>query len=401
MKNMSIKALSFTILLFIAIYGAFVIYSAMTISNDTSQANRFWIKYQDISSTRASAFNSIVNAMGYGQMIHQFKNYVLRKDEKRIAKIRVAVGKVHASIEQYTEASISPDERAALRKIKKVVDAYAANVENARSMIAEGYSSRQIDKVVKINDTPALQGLAVLRKAVKSHRLEKSSELSKIELLGEFHRALGFGGMIHQFKNYVLRQDEPRIEKVRKAIAEIETTVDKYRSLPLLPAENLALKNLMDVVGSYRDNLDKAIAMAAKHKAPEEIDHAVKVDDGPALSALQVLHSEYGKAIEKSKLETTEHLESSSAMARNIFLGSAIGLALLMLLISYVLFSHVLGPINKISSTLDKFIEGDLDIEFYGTERKDELGYMATVIDKLRLILISYALRQSGEANSQ
>ena len=72
-----------------------------------------------------------------------------------------------------------------------------------------------------------------------------------------------------------------------------------------------------------------------------------------------------------------------------------------MLLISYVLFSHVLGPINKISSTLDKFIDGDLDIEFYGTERKDELGYMASVIDKLRLILISYALRQSGDNSSQ
>ena len=63
-------------------------------------------------------------------------------------------------------------------------------------------------------------------------------------------------------------------------------------------------------------------------------------------------------------------------------------------------FPMYLGPINKISNTLDKFIDGDLDIEFYGTERKDELGYMATVIDKLRLILISYALRQTGDTGS-
>lgn len=397
MKNMSIKSLSLIILIFIAIYGAFVIYSAMTISRHTGEAEEFWIKYQDISSTRISAFNSIVNAMGYGQMIHQFKDYVIRKDEKSVAKIRVSVGKVHASIEQYTEATITSKERAALRQIKGVINAYAKNLEDAQSMIDEGYSSRQIDKVVKIDDSPAISGLATLRGEVKSHQLERSDQPSKTELLGEFHRALGFGGMIHQFKNFILRQNTDRVEKVKQAIADIQVAVDKYRNFSLVPAENLALNNLMDVVEKYRDNLDTAIKMAALNKAPEEIDLRVKIDDKPALSALQILHMEYSNAIEKSKRSTTNHLQSTTLLSRNIFLGSAIGLALLMLLISYVLFSHVLGPINKITKTLDKFIEGDLDIKFYGTERKDELGYMATVIDKLRLILISYALRQTSE----
>jgi HAMP domain-containing protein len=397
MKNMSIKSLSLSILAFIAVYGAFVIYSAMTISRNTGEAEQFWVKYQDISSTRVSAFNSIVDAMGYGQMIHQFKDYVLRKDEDRLARIRVAVGKVHASIEQYTKASITPNERLALRSIKGVVDTYAKNLQDAQSMIEEGYSSRQIDRVVKIDDTPALKGLTTLRSAVDKHRLEQSGQLSKIELLGEFHRAMGFGGMIHQFKNFLLRQDSKRAKKVKKAIADIQVAIDKYRSFSLVPAENLALNSLMEVVDKYRNNLDLAIKMAAQHKAPEEIDLRVKIDDKPALSALHILHAEYSNAIEKSKRSTTSHLQNSTLLSRNIFLGSGIGLALLMLLISYVLFSHVLGPINKISSTLDQFIEGDLDIKFYGTERKDELGYMATVIDKLRLILISYALRKNGE----
>ena len=401
MKNMSIKALSFIILAFILIYGAFVIYSAMTISKNTSQAEQFWVRYQDISSTRVSAFNSIVNALGYGQMIHEFEDYVIRKDAKLLPRIRVAQGKVLASIEQYTESSITPTERSALRKIKKVTTAYSANLEEARRMIDEGYSSRQIDKVVKVDDAPALSGLATLRDSVKKHRLEKSGQPSKGELLGEFHRALGFGGMIHHFKHFLLRQKKDSIEHVKKSIADVQVAIDKYRNFSLVPAENLALKDLADVIEKYRDNLDLAIKMAAENRAPEEIDLRVKIDDKPALSALEVLHAEYSKAIEKSKEATTNHLQSTTLLSRNIFLSSAIGLALLMLLISYVLFSHVLGPINKISSTLDKFIDGDLDIEFYGTERKDELGYMASVIDKLRLILISYALRQSSESGAQ
>ncbi len=403
MKNMSIKALSLIILTFILIYGAFVIYSAMTISKNTGDAEKFWVKYQDISSTRVSAFNSIVNAMGYGQMIHQFKDYVIRKDSALLPKIRIAHGKVFASIQQYTEASITPTERSALRKIKKVINAYSANLEDAQRMIDEGYSSRQIDRVVKVDDNPAISGLADLRISVKKHRLEQSDQPSKAELLGEFHRALGFGGMIHNFKNFILRQKKDRIEEVKKSIAEVQVAIDKYRNFSLVPAENLALKSMTDVIDKYRDNLDLAIKMASENKAPEEIDLRVKIDDKPALAALEVLHSEYSSAIEQSKTQTTKHLSSSTELAKNIFFGSAIGLALLMLLITYVLFSHILGPINKISSTLDKFIDGDLDIEFYGTERKDELGYMASVIDKLRLILISYALRQSGggDASSQ
>jgi len=181
MKNMSIKALSLIILTFILIYGAFVIYSAMTISKNTGDAEKFWVKYQDISSTRVSAFNSIVNAMGYGQMIHQFKDYVIRKDSALLPKIRIAHGKVFASIQQYTEASITPTERSALRKIKKVINAYSANLEDAQRMIDEGYSSRQIDRVVKVDDNPAISGLADLRISVKKHRLEQSDQPSKAE----------------------------------------------------------------------------------------------------------------------------------------------------------------------------------------------------------------------------
>ena len=311
MKNMSIKALSFIILTFILIYGAFVIYSAMTISKNTGDAEKFWVKYQDISSTRVSAFNSIVNAMGYGQMIHEFKDYVIRKDEKLLPKIRIAHGKVFASIQQYTEASITPTERSALRKIKKVINAYSAYLEEARRMIDEGYSSRQIDRVVKVDDNPAISGLADLRLAVKKHRLEQSDQPSKAELLGEFHRALGFGGMIHNFKNFVLRQKKERIEDVKKSIAEVQVAIDKYRNFSLVPAENLALKSMTDVIEKYRDNLDLAIKMASENKAPEEIDLRVKIDDKPALAALEVLHSEYSSAIEKSKSDTTNHLQSS------------------------------------------------------------------------------------------
>jgi hypothetical protein len=396
MKNMSIKFLSFVILIFIAIYGSFVIYSAITISRNINEAEVFWLKYQDISSTRTSAYNSIAKAMGYGGMIHHFKNYVLRKDTPRIAKVRVAAGEALASIEQYTETALTPDERNALRDIRSVVQAYAKNIELARQLVAEGKDASQIDKAVKINDGPALRGLAVLKAQIKSHKMQKDAQTNRVELLGEFNRALGFGGMIHQFKNYVLRQDAPRVGKVKRAIMDLQAAVDKYKSFPIRRTEETSLKSMLGVVQQYRDNLDLVTKLASEGKTPEEIDDQVKINDQPALSALRIPRMEVSNTIEVSKRRTTGHLANTTKFSQSILIGSAAGLALLMLLISYVQFSHVLGPINKISKSLAQFIDGDLDIDFYGVERKDELGYLARVIDKLRLILISYALRQTG-----
>lgn len=396
MKNMSIKSLSLIIVSFIVIYGAFVIYSAMTITRNTGEAEQFWTKYQDISSTRASAYNSIVNAMGYGEMIHMFKNYVLRKDEKLIANIRTSIGKVHAAIDHYDKAAIAPSERSALRDIRAVVRAFEKSIETARDMIEQGYSSRQIDKVVKVEDERAILAMATLSSAVKSHKLQDEETTSRIELLGEFHSALGFGGIIHHFQNYVLRQDGELIKKLKKSVAELQTSMDRYRTFSLVPAEELALSRLTEIVKAYENNLDLAIQLAGQNKAPEEIDWLVKVDDKPALSSLRILHIETSKNIESSKGKTTSQLASTTGLSQSIFIASAIGLALLIVLISYVLFSHVIGPINKISATLEEFIAGNLNIEFYGSDRRDELGYMVEVIDKMRVILINYAMRRSG-----
>ena len=399
MKNMSIKTLSYIILAFIAIYGAFVIYSARTISHNINDAKMFWLKYQDISSPRASAYSSIARAMGYGGMIHNFKNYVLRKDAKHIARVRVAAGEALSSLNRYSETALTPEERGAVRDIRSVIKAYARNMEVAREMAAKGSSARDIDHKVKIDDGPAIRGLAVLKAAIGSNRQQRESGVNRVELLGRFNETLGYGGMIHNFKNYVLRGKASYNQRAKDAINRLYQAMADYRALKVKPAEEMALKRLREVVEQYRLNLGKVGEMVAQSKTPEEIDAVVRIDDKPALSALRILRMEASNRIEISKRRTTDHLMNTTKFSRDIFLGSMIGLALLMALIAYVLLSHVLGPIHKMSKTLAQFIDGDFDVEFYGTDRRDELGYLARVIDKLRVILINYALRRQTKNN--
>lgn len=400
MNNMSIKSLSFIILSLISLYGAFVIYSAFTISRNTDEAEQFWTQYQDISSTRASSFRAIVKALGYGGLVDNVKAYTLRKEPASVEDIRISVGKVLAAIEQYSETTITPPERAALRDIRSVVQAYFSKLENARNMVREGYSSRQIDRVTRVDDTPAIDAMAALKKEVIAHKLQSKEEVIRVELLNDLHQLFGFGGLIHQFRDYLLRQDPVRAGEAKQSITMIQGVIDRFRSFSLVPAEDLALKTLSEVVDSYNEKLEVATKLVGEGRSPEEIDWQVRIDDKPALSALQILATEISKEIENSKQKTTAHLSSTANLSKSIVIGSGVGLALLMLLISYVLFSHILGPIERITKTLAKFIEGELDIEFHGTTRKDELGYLARVIDKMRLILINYALRQSGGAKT-
>ena len=48
--------------------------------------------------------------------------------------------------------------------------------------------------------------------------------------LRELYVAIGYGGLIHEFKNYVLRQDQPSIAKARAKAAEAITALDGYAS---------------------------------------------------------------------------------------------------------------------------------------------------------------------------
>ena len=74
--------------------------------------------------------------------------------------------------------------------------------------------------------------------------------------------------MIHNFKNYVLRQDEPRIKAIEKNVADIRAAIKSLRAAGVNGAEETALRDIGDVVTVYADRLTLARAMAGKGEDP-------------------------------------------------------------------------------------------------------------------------------------
>lgn len=107
--------------------------------------------------------------------------------------------------------------------------------------------------------------------------------------MNRIHKHLGYGGFIHNFKNYVLRADEEYLIRMDADKIEIYAAIAEYRSLNITDQERKALARLADVLDEYVVNVEDARLAFAHGQDSAEVDHAVRVDDTPALKALAEL----------------------------------------------------------------------------------------------------------------
>lgn len=101
----------------------------------------------------------------------------------------------------------------------------------------------------------------------------------------ELHAEIGYGGMVHDFKNYVLRQgDSYRRDAIRHY--EAAKRLIRRMRIDLPEAVAPALESVDATLDSYRKNLDLARAAIRRGESPREIDRLVKIDDTQANLAL-------------------------------------------------------------------------------------------------------------------
>lgn len=115
---------------------------------------------------------------------------------------------------------------------------------------------------------------------------------SRATALSELHRSIGYGGFIHNFKNYVLRQDHNLLDRLRGDIEKTTQVITHYSALELNAKENQALLVIRQTLQMYRDNLQVAELAVQRGASTHQIDKQVRIDDTQALAALAVLQQE-------------------------------------------------------------------------------------------------------------
>lgn len=378
--KLKLTTISWIIGLFLVITTLVILTSATIVQNKIKVIDTTWEIYQTDRSEKARLETALRSEIGYGAMIHDFKNYVLRHKAIYKQQIDFHIGSAEGIINQYKGLDLDEAERLALDDLLAVLIKYSDAAKRIESMISQGHTSSEIDKAVKIDDQPALRALTALRTQGNS----ASSTLTKSRLAADLRASLGYGGMIHLYKNYLLRfENTPTslfngtmVASIQKSIQSSFAVIQQYEQLGPTQAEKFALEDIKNTLAQYLSQVKKISLWAQKNLTTEAIDHKVRVDDTLAMRGLTILDREiYRQLIVQSQnVDDTIHFVGAA-----IIIGKWVSVATViisMILILWILRYTVIKPVTQLIGSMVKLADDELDVEIPSYHRHNEIGQM-------------------------
>ena len=158
-----------------------LVWFVFTVKQRVIGVEQQWIDYSTEATVASHVLNRIQTNFGYGGFIHNFKNYVLRKDANLIPKIDKSLTETRRAINDYPLYGIfqDADDEIYINNLIQVVDQYVVNFELAQRLIEKGVSSNEVDRQVRVNDALAFQAINHLSKHAIEHNEEYALETSK------------------------------------------------------------------------------------------------------------------------------------------------------------------------------------------------------------------------------
>jgi|GEM_PF-604466 len=358
MHLVSLRTLTITLVLAIVANGAVLIGGSGWIAHRLTQTQEQWRSYRDATAPRAIALVDIVNHLGYDGVTQRLKNYVLRGDPGYLEGMRDSIGAVRAAMDRYRTAAPKMYERQALDAIEETLTRFELAGTIARSMRISDASVETVERSIAFNIEPTLDALAVLDRAVVRGRGGKGDKRTKLELLYDLRRSLGLGGMIDIFKDIVLLGHVERAADVRATLQAAAGHLTAYRDLGVTDQEEAAIRAIESVLDQYAGYVETAASMANAGAAAIDIDEAVRVDDGPAITAIRQLELAIAGNGSDRAMRIDDTLGSTVEVAsRSIALSVAICLVVSGL-VAWALLWAILRPLAQITLGMGAVVEG-------------------------------------------
>ena len=232
---------------------------------------------------------------------------------------------------------------------------------------------------------------------------------ARIGHANDLSRVVGYGGVIHLFKNYLLHgyaSDKNNFEQHMNSLQKILKEYSKESHLE--GNEKIALSNIKVVFELYVQAAMEVEKQLLDHMSKEKMDNLVKIDDQPAIKAIESLfhitlniaekdwYQASTKRIElinQSCLDMVANLNlevqkivdhSTQAIYIEFFVLSFF--ILFCVFIAWINSQVILRPLDRIQKMIEKFTQGDLNQRVLFRE-KNEITSVGEAINSLLDIL--------------
>ena len=226
------------------------------------------------------------------------------------------------------------------------------------------------------------------------------------ELLNEIHTLIGYGGLVHTFKNYVLRGRETYATRFNQTFGQARAALSRFRQIPGLSGREYDdIDVIENTFEQYQRNLAVVRSMLAEGATISAIDYAVMVDDEPALRAITHLREDIvqldsaewfnvatqridrlqalNDSIQSDITLLANDLERSITQATLIyFIAFSAALVGLLFLVA-MLFKRVVGAVLKMARAMEEMRASNKYTQVLDVRGRDEIADLALAFNAL------------------
>lgn len=343
----------------LAISAVLVLWVTNNIRNNVSSIHENWEILVENNNYKRHIVDKLLAEMGFGGLIHHYADLMIRGGRLHIEEIQEAIGSIETQLQEYGSETTSRAEQRAIIGIRGVLDSYRDSLRLANTLLQDGAAEIAGDERLYVDDRAAISGMELLY----SQSLKESGADQTVQsyngLVGGLRRALGYGGMIHFFKYYLLtREERYRLSALTK-LTEARDLLKRIGALfEHSEQETLALVVLVQAMDGYEDALETAVRMIEQGKNVHAVDVAAYVDENPALTALDILQ----KSVRTYSLSQTHRvgrsLQNIMEMT-NTTVGAVVILAIIILGAFYWLLNvELLSLFSREKQSLEDELKG-------------------------------------------
>jgi|GEM_PF-5028442 len=261
-----------------------LVYAAYVLA-ETAQE---WQSAVELRDPHPLAVNRLRHQLGYGGLVHNYLNAVLRPDRVAIYGDRFDMGGINAVMEEFESFDVSPLERTALNIVSEELHNLRDDMARMMDGTTQGMTPEEVFAARTVDLTRLARAVDILA-SISFGNL--GDDPPRHQLTAEFESAIGLDGVVQHTKELLLTGELRHADQADEASLRAQALLDRLGADASSNTEREAVAVMGRTAADYSAGVARAREMIAQGKSASEIDEAIRVDDAPAISAFATLLS--------------------------------------------------------------------------------------------------------------